>query len=92
MMSPRDALRSYRRAFKRAYLQGRVPKVGRNEDTTDPKHPLMVEMGRRGDRLRAVYGRKLDDLDWPAIVFDAMTTRDLRELEHMDAEPNDSPF
>lgn len=83
MMSPRDALRSYRRAFKRAYpLRG--PALG-------PTHPLQVEMGRRGDRLQAVFGCGMysDCGDFPVEVIDAMTTRDLDELVRMDEGGDD---
>lgn len=81
MMSPRDALRSYRRAFKRAYpLRG--PALG-------PTHPLQVEMGRRGDRLQVVFGGYDIHGEWPLEVVEAMTTRDLDELVRMDEEGDD---
>lgn len=82
MMSPRDALRSYRRARRRAR-----PVWGNR------RHPLSVEVCRRGDRLQDVFGETLDELDWPIEVFDALTTRDLRELVRMDEEDGDAnPF
>jgi hypothetical protein len=75
MMSRKDALRSYRRAFRRAY-----PIVG---PALAPTHPLQVEMGKRGDRLQRVFGfspQCVDYDDYPAEVVDAMTARDLEYL------------
>lgn len=75
MISPRDALRSYRRAFRRAY---------KPYPTLPPTHPLMVEMGRRGDRLQesSLRGDWIEKRPLPVAVeiIHAMTSRDLEEL------------
>lgn len=83
MMSRRDALRSYRRAWRRAR------RVWGNRT-----HPLSVEVCRRGDRLQEVFGRSLEMLWWPVEVVDALSTRDLTELKRMDEEDarDDFPF
>ena len=74
MMSRRDALRSYRRQFKRAYATS-----WRETGTAGHlryRHPAMVELGKRGDRLKAAYTR-LDRGDWPLEVEEAMTSADI---------------
>jgi hypothetical protein len=79
-MSPRDALRSYRRAWRRA-----LPVWGNR------RHPLSVEVCRRGDRLKEAFGRLGTD-ELPMEVIDALTTRDLRELKRMDRDGDDVCF
>lgn len=80
MMSPRDALRSYRRAYQRGLRHW-----------GNRTHPLTVELARRGDRLIDVYTRHVDYLDCPVEVVDALTTQDLTELKRM-AEEGDDEF
>lgn len=83
MMSRKDALGSYRRAFKRAY---------REAGGDFPAHPLMMEMGRRGDRLQIVFSRHFSDpFDTPNEVQDAMTSLDLEYLAN-DADNNLEDF
>ncbi len=76
MMSRRDALRSYRRAFKRAY--GKVYR--------DPHIPEFDCMAFRGHRLQDVYGRTGNKSDWPIEVVDAMTSSDVEYLRNVDEE------
>lgn len=77
-MSRRDALRSYRRAYRRGI-----------HHWGNRTHPRAVELARRGDRLHVVFGGYDIHGDWPAEVVDALTTRDLTELKRMDREEAD---
>jgi|GEM_PF-4663877 len=82
MMSRRDALKSYRRAYRRGIRHW-----------GNRTHPLTVELGRRGERLQDVYARILGDdmMWWPCEVVDALTTRDRTELIRR-GESYDFPF
>lgn len=80
-MSRRDALRSYRRAFKRALPEWR------DRLSSD----LVIEVGRRGDRLRSLF-TSMDRDEWPNTVHEAFTTRELRQLAVSDREECDDAF
>ena len=100
MMSRRQALRSYRRQFRRACNTGhhrawyivaplRVFCVRRCVWwRIDAATPEAVELGRRGDRLQTVYAQHLDMLYWPVEVVEALTSRDVLCMTERRTEPS----
>ena len=74
MMSRRDALRSYRRQFRRAYRRRIGPVL--TFYWLYPRDPAVVELGRRGDRLQRVFARH----DWRAAVWGVLTSSDVARM------------